>query len=39
MQIILMELLFMKMKPWSVKVDVALPCATQNELNEDQKKI
>jgi glutamate dehydrogenase (NADP+) len=21
--------------PWSVKVDVALPCATQNELNED----
>jgi glutamate dehydrogenase (NADP+) len=20
--------------PWSVKVDVALPCATQNELNE-----
>ena len=25
-------------KPWSVKVDVALPCATQNELNEDQAK-
>ena len=23
-------------KPWSVAVDVALPCATQNELNEDQ---
>jgi glutamate dehydrogenase (NADP+) len=21
--------------PWGVKVDVALPCATQNELNED----
>jgi len=21
-------------RPWSVKVDVALPCATQNELNE-----
>ena len=25
-------------KPWSVKVDVALPCATQNELNQDQAK-
>ena len=23
-------------KPWSIKVDVALPCATQNELNEEQ---
>ncbi|MBE7368852.1 NADP-specific glutamate dehydrogenase [Ramlibacter pallidus] len=22
-------------KPWSVKVDVALPCATQNELDEE----
>lgn len=22
-------------KPWEVKVDVALPCATQNELNGD----
>lgn len=22
-------------KPWGVKVDVALPCATQNELDED----
>jgi glutamate dehydrogenase (NADP+) len=22
-------------RPWSVKVDVALPCATQNELNEN----
>jgi len=25
-------------KPWSVKVDVALPCATQNELNEEDAK-
>jgi glutamate dehydrogenase (NADP+) len=24
--------------PWSVKVDVALPCATQNELNENDAK-
>ncbi len=24
-----------KRKPWEVKVDVALPCATQNELNGD----
>jgi len=23
-------------KPWEVAVDVALPCATQNELNEEQ---
>ena len=23
-------------KPWSIAVDVALPCATQNELNEEQ---
>ena len=23
-------------KPWSVAVDLALPCATQNELNEEQ---
>lgn len=22
-------------RPWEVKVDIALPCATQNELNED----
>lgn len=22
-------------KPWELKVDIALPCATQNELNED----
>ena len=26
-------------KPWSVAVDVALPCATQNELNEEQAKL
>ncbi len=25
-------------RPWSVKADVALPCATQNELNEDEAK-
>lgn len=25
-------------RPWGVKVDVALPCATQNELNEEQAK-
>ncbi|MCU7504341.1 MAG: NADP-specific glutamate dehydrogenase [Ignavibacteria bacterium] len=25
-------------KPWSVKVDVAMPCATQNELNENDAK-
>jgi len=25
-------------KPWEVKVDVALPCATQNELNESDAK-
>ena len=25
-------------KPWDVAVDVALPCATQNELNEQQAK-
>lgn len=23
-------------KPWEVKVDIAMPCATQNELNEEQ---
>ena len=23
-------------KPWNVKCDIALPCATQNELNEDE---
>ncbi len=26
-------------RPWSVKVDVALPCATQNELNGEQAKM
>ncbi|GGH57800.1 glutamate dehydrogenase [Comamonas phosphati] len=25
-------------RPWSIKVDVALPCATQNELHEDDAK-
>lgn len=25
-------------KPWNVKVDIALPCATQNELNGDDAK-
>jgi glutamate dehydrogenase (NADP+) len=25
-------------RPWEVKVDIALPCATQNELNEDNAK-
>ncbi len=25
-------------RPWEVKVDVALPCATQNELNEEDAK-
>ena len=26
-------------KPWEAKVDIALPCATQNELNEDDAKM
>jgi glutamate dehydrogenase (NADP+) len=26
-------------RPWSVKCDVALPCATQNELNGDEAKV
>ena len=26
-------------KPWEVKVDIALPCATQNELNEEDAKM
>ena len=26
-------------RPWSVKCDVALPCATQNELNEQEAKV
>ena len=25
-------------RPWSVKCDIAMPCATQNELNEEQAK-
>ncbi len=25
-------------RPWSVKCDIAFPCATQNELNEDEAK-
>jgi glutamate dehydrogenase (NADP+) len=26
-------------RPWEVKCDIALPCATQNELNEDEAKL
>jgi len=26
-------------RPWEVKVDIALPCATQNELNEEDAKL
>ncbi len=26
-------------RPWGVKCDIALPCATQNELNEEEAKI
>ena len=26
-------------RPWDVKVDIALPCATQNELNGDEAKV
>ncbi len=26
-------------RPWSIKCDIALPCATQNELNGDEAKI
>jgi glutamate dehydrogenase (NADP+) len=26
-------------RPWEVKVDIALPCATQNELNADDAKL
>lgn len=26
-------------RPWSVKCDIALPCATQNELNETEAKV
>jgi glutamate dehydrogenase (NADP+) len=25
-------------RPWSIKCDIAMPCATQNELNEDEAK-
>ena len=25
-------------KPWGVKVDIAMPCATQNEINLDEAK-
>ncbi|WP_397444989.1 NADP-specific glutamate dehydrogenase [Polaribacter sp. R77954] len=28
-----------KQRPWSVKCDIALPCATQNELNGEEAKI
>jgi len=27
-----------KARPWEVKADIALPCATQNELNEEEAK-
>lgn len=26
-------------RPWSVKCDIAMPCATQNELNEEEAKV
>lgn len=26
-------------RPWSIKCDVALPCATQNEVNEEEAKV
>ncbi len=29
---------FAGQRPWGIKCDVALPCATQNEINEDQAK-
>ena len=29
---------FASERPWSVKADIALPCATQNELNGDEAK-
>ncbi len=29
---------FPKEKPWGVKVDICMPCATQNEINEDEAK-
>lgn len=27
------------LRPWGVKCDIALPCATQNEVNEDEAKV
>ncbi len=30
---------FKNKTPWEIKCDIALPCATQNELNEDDAKI
>lgn len=29
---------FEKMRPWNIKADIALPCATENELNEKDAK-
>jgi glutamate dehydrogenase/leucine dehydrogenase len=29
---------FASKKPWDIKCDIALPCATQNELNEEDAK-
>lgn len=29
---------FIEGRPWSVRCDIALPCATQNELNEEEAK-
>ena len=26
-------------RPWSIKCDIAMPCATQNELNEEEAKM
>ena len=31
--------LFSEGRPWGVSCDIALPCATQNELNEDEAKV
>ena len=37
--LISLDVNFMKGKrPWEVKCDIALPCATQNELNEEEAK-
>lgn len=27
------------LRPWGIKCDIALPCATQNEVNEDEAKV